>query len=48
MTEWAPWYVILWRLIWFIPIQFLRILLTACVAICYGENTGRILWYRTR
>ena len=37
----VPWFVIVWRLLWFVPIHFVSALLIFFIAISYGLETAR-------
>lgn len=43
-----PWYIIAWRLLWFLPAQALRMLFTLVVGIGFGRRAARDVWRDTR
>lgn len=40
----APWWVIAWRLLWFIPYHIALVLLVACAIAAAGPRVGREIW----
>lgn len=42
----APWYLLLWRLLWWLPAYSLKILFTVVVLIGWGPNAARRAWER--
>lgn len=43
----APWYVILWRALWFIPWQISRCLYVGIVFCMFGASSSKDAWYDT-
>lgn len=48
MSQYAKWYVILWRLLWVVPAYLSRVLFVACVAAMYGLTVANHLWRDTQ
>lgn len=48
MSRYAPWYVIAWRLIWWLPVQALRVALCITVAAGWGGSDAHRMWEGTQ
>lgn len=46
--EYAPWYVIVWRFIWFLPLQVFRFGFLAIAFIGWGRQTAMEAFEDTR
>jgi hypothetical protein len=44
---WAPWYLIVWRLIWFVPVMLARVLFVLILGIGWGPETASAAWRDT-
>jgi hypothetical protein len=44
----ASWYIIAWRLLWFIPLQLGRALFVISAFMGWGLNHGQSAWDNTR
>ena len=47
MSDWAPWYLIAWRVIWFVPSQVCRAAFVLTVTIGWGPRAGADAWNST-
>lgn len=48
MSIYAPWYVVAWRLPWFLVAQVARVALVACVFMANGPGNARRMWSETQ
>lgn len=47
MTDYAPWWQIVWRCLWFLPFQLLRVAMALVTLVGWGRRTARQFWYDT-
>lgn len=48
VSMYAPWYVVVWRALWIIPLYVSRILFILFVFIAYGKNYAKDVIRNTR
>jgi hypothetical protein len=44
MSDYAPWYVIAWRLLWWVPLQLARFVLCTITLVGWGPSAARGIW----
>jgi hypothetical protein len=47
MSNYAPWYQIAWRTLWWIPLQALRVAMVSVAFIGWGKRAAARFWKDT-